>query len=245
MRRPSEEQIIIGLVILFAFWLFFILPLISAWTAAQYAAQYRAPSAEERSFVVRTLTDPTALFTALVFFATAVYALSTIALWYATQQGFRQQSNETRIIQRGYLSAAPHGIDPYYGTVEGVVAYVCFQNAGHLPARDFSYYLDFASEPDWKREDFPIPPPGTKGWFGKYVLAPGDNITLGTDPFKLPKTGYIYLGGEARYDDGFGQRRITRFCHRYNCAATANVRDNRQGIAAQFGRRHEYGNDAT
>jgi hypothetical protein len=53
-----------------------------------------------------------------------VLAGSTALLWNATRQGIRAQSEDTRIIQRAYLSVEPHGIHPMIDRPDNLVAHV-------------------------------------------------------------------------------------------------------------------------
>src|ERR1700733_2737725 len=70
------------------------------------AAQKTSRNTEEcKTFWERTTSDPVAMFT-------LVLAFSTIGLWGATLIGIRNQSRETKILQRAYLAVESAGINP-------------------------------------------------------------------------------------------------------------------------------------
>jgi hypothetical protein len=69
----------------------------------QAAAKSGYNTEQCKSLWERTATDPVALFTLVLSFA-------TIGLWITTLNGIRRQSNETKILQRAYLSTAPRGL---------------------------------------------------------------------------------------------------------------------------------------
>jgi len=85
---------------------------------------------------------------------------------------------------------------------------------------------------------------------GNSVIPPGAEIIKGTirisaRRFACFKQGietrnrFLYVWGLVKYEDGFGKKRFTRFCHRYNVAAETDMR-----ISAIDARHHEHGNDA-
>jgi hypothetical protein len=111
-----------------------------------------------------------------VAFYTFVLSVSTIALWFVTWRGVRNQTRETQILQRAYLSVEPAGIQPHVDRGDRVVCSVTFRNVGHLPARNVRWYGEcLGSPPTDAKGDFVFP----IGEFfpGKLVLAPGANST--------------------------------------------------------------------
>jgi hypothetical protein len=56
-------------------------------------------------------------------------------------------------------------------------------------------------------------------------------------------SGWLYVWGEVRYDDGFDKDRFTKFCFRYNMAGASPDVAN-EGIPKENARYHAYGNDA-
>ena len=74
---------------------------------------------------------------------------STRRLWRATKQladdaqGIAErQSNETRILQRAYLSFKPLGIKPFTSGSGQFFCDVLFENVGKLPARKVKWFID-------------------------------------------------------------------------------------------------------
>jgi hypothetical protein len=180
-----------------------------------------------------------------VSFFTAVLALSTTLLWFATWRGIRGQSEDTRILQRAYLSVEPSGLHPMVGRPEGqhvVIGHVQFRNVGHLLARNVSWSIEIKLSADGDLNDFPI---FEDHFLGPNVLFPGTTATRASGSITLgprPEV-FIYVWGQVRYDDGFGQRRFTSYCHRYNRAVLRKL-DGGHGILERDARFHEYGNDA-
>lgn len=124
-----------------------------------------------------------------------------------------------------------------------VVGHVDIRNAGHLPARNVIWSLKFTLSEDDELNAFEIG--GNETFYGNNTIPPGTIMRQGTFPITLTpnQIGYIYVWGRVYYDDGFRMRRQTNFCHRYNLVMLRMMEDGR-GILAQYGRYHEYGNDA-
>jgi hypothetical protein len=59
-----------------------------------------------------------------------------------------------------------------------------------------------------------------------------------------PWTKYLYAWGRVTYVDGFGNERWTNFCHRYNTEVKEAQIGGGNRIRKEYGRHHEYGNDA-
>lgn len=191
-------------------------------------------------------TDATAFFTLWVAVFTGAVAFSTIGLWIVTGRGVRRQAEDTRILQRAYLAARLGGIHPFVGGPEGqhnIVGHVDFENAGNLPARGVTWFIDLRLSTSSEEKHFPI---DDSAFFGNNVIPPRSVMRQGTrsEQWSQPEPPqYAYVWGEIRYDDGFGVGRFTKFCHRYN---RVNFRkgDRGHGVPAEDGRYHEFGNDA-
>ncbi len=155
-----------------------------------------------------------------VSFYTAVLAISTILLWAVTSLGIYNQFNDTRIIQRAYLSAKPAGIDTM--TDGSVIAHVIFLNSGNLPAKKVRNEVKIGWFDDGNKSDFDevkITDPGT------ILLVPNLEVERGTPPLSKQdvaqyraKRGFVFVWGRIEYEDGFGGPRWRTFCHRYNCS---------------------------
>jgi hypothetical protein len=209
----------------------------------QAAAKKAGHKTEEcKSLWEKTSTDPVAFFT-------FVLSISTIGLWVATGIGIRNQSRDTEIIQRAYLSVEPVGIEPFrtdYSTGEHRIAcHIRIFNSGNLPAQNVSWILRRKFSRDAHLNDFPI--------FGKFrfnnVLVQRAKMQKGALPLTTTRykryrkggTGndrWLYVWGRVNYTDGFGKPRFTDFCHRYNMAASGPG----YTISGEYARYHEYGN---
>jgi hypothetical protein len=188
-----------------------------------------------------TTHDPVAFYTSVLALFTAVLGISTIGLWIVTARGVRNQTRDTEIIQRAYISVEPNGITPHYNKGDRVVASVIFRNVGHLPARNVRWYgkiekRGFSFGDDY--ESFPTDEP----FEGKIVLPPGTqtSVELGAITTEILGT-MAFIWGIVTYDDGFGKTRYTRFCHRYRTRHLTAETFNLSGRDAAL---HRYGNDA-
>jgi hypothetical protein len=95
---------------------------------------------------------------------------------------------------------------------------VAVTNVGKIPAQNVSVSVKLTTAPDRSPElsfveDTEIV---------HRVIQPSASIRQGSGKY-LPTTEYspdtklyVYIHGVAYYGDGFGQRRFTRFCHRYD-----------------------------
>ena len=219
----------------------------AAYQYAQHADEY--PSfARLISFLGCFVEKAHEPITAVSTFAIAIFTilLALIAV---------NQTSETHILERAYVSAEPHGIHSMIIGPPALVAHVKFVNAGRLPARNVSWKIKAAWFWDARHADFDV---NRSELSGDNVIIPGGQMIQGGET--LPrnrmlaeqdyvrrhkselKTSYLYIYGLVSYNDGFNKTRETRFCHRYNCA----IFDRRKGsIDAERGRQHRYGNSAT
>jgi hypothetical protein len=152
-----------------------------------------------------------------------------------------QQIHDARVLQRAYVSALPGGIST---TTRGeLLAHVEFKNVGHLPASQLKSLLKFTASDDG---DWSPPHVDDKDLRPAGVLPIGISVTTGSHGIGVPQpwTKHLYAWGRVTYVDGFGKERWTNFCHRYN----TEVREAKTGggslIRKEYGRHHEYGNDA-
>jgi len=178
--------------------------------------------------------------TALSTLAIAVFAgvLAVVA---------RRQSKDTRILQRAYLTVRPAGIH-ILGYRDEAVAHVEICNAGNLPATMVKWFIkhDFSSRLDWFTGEIDTRLVAGAG----SVLAPhaemaqaSGPIEVGPDALRHQDGRYLYVWGAVTYRDGFGKKRSTTFCHRYDCANAPEKLE--QGTVAMSGitaREHRYGN---
>jgi hypothetical protein len=198
------------------------------------------------SFWQWTTHDPVAFYTSVLALFTGILGLSTIGLWIVTARGVRNQTRDTEILQRAYVSVEPAGIAPHYDKGDRVVGSVIFRNVGHLPARNVRWYASFktlemgAGGGDESHESFPTGEPHT----GKIVLPPGTKSQR--QIVIIPTTerlgSVVYIWGIVTYEDGLGHSRATRFCHRYGTKLV--IGKPTFSFPAESAVLHEYGNDA-
>jgi hypothetical protein len=194
----------------------------------------------EKGWWEKLWTDPNATFAMFVaFFTLGLLGLGCM------------QFRDSHLLQRAYLSVQPLGIrcrknQPWFATV-GI------HNAGRLPARDLRWSIKIEPFPlglgeDWK--DFsnhdatrrgPVVPPGA------VVRRSGERFSVDNRIHRLADQPeqFLYVWGEVTYTDGFGIKRFTRFCHRYNSHAIAPDAAGGFYIHPEDARYHDYGNEAT
>ena len=155
-----------------------------------------------------------------------------------------QKNSETQL--RAYLSVIPAGVNPLVGNIEGM-GHVIVRNVGKTPAhgvrvRAHMFQTTDLNHPLWKVD------PDTER--PERSIQPDAEMRRGSDE-KLPveelcRPGkYIYVWGVVYYDDGYGNRRSTRFCHTYQSASFNRGREaNMPIISVDKARYHHFGNDA-
>jgi hypothetical protein len=186
------------------------------------------------------------IFTGILALFTAMLAIFTRRLW-----------SDARTLQRAYIAVEPLGIHLMRNGSD-LIGHVGIKNAGHLPARKLSWFINIRfGHSGEERDDF-FPLEFSKG---NIVIAPGVVATRGSgisvkvqalNEFCGAAAGvgrdrerptYLYVWGAVEYDDGFNEMRTTKFCHRYNWI-NRKERDKLYEIDAADARYHEYGNDA-
>lgn len=159
-------------------------------------------------------------WTAAIFWATlASVAVAGVALWGLIAQ-LRNNRRSAEQQLRAYLAIKPLGIVKLIGS-RHVLGQVLLKNVGSTLAKNVSLEVHAALDTFKGRESFPV------GGDTKEVpraLQPGDEMPQGSKNTILMNDiqaaeNYIYIWGVAHYDDGFSNRRFTRFCHRYACAS--------------------------
>ena len=177
--------------------------------------------------------------------ATVIIAIYTIVL----ARVARRQTKDTRILQRAYLSVLPGGIHILNNQLIGV-AHIEIHNGGNLPATRTKWFINHSLEGygDWEIGEIDVRLTRT----GDNTVSPkttmrlgGPPITIGPDDLRHQDGLFLYVWGAASYRDGFGKRRFTRFCHRYNCVNfTQHPQLGGIAIDAVHARYHRLGNDA-
>ena len=198
----------------------------------------------------------------MAFWAEAMFwvTLASLAIAVCALLGLKAQISQNRRSSerqlRAYLAVKPLGVVKLIGS-ENMLGQVLLKNVGSTLATNVALEVNAAIEPGRReRTDFPV------GGDPKHMprgLQPGDEMAQGSKNSlqlaDVQATGdFIFIWGVAHYDDGFGQRRFTRFCHRYSCASydraafrkasDKGVRESLTIIASDKARLNEIGNDA-
>jgi hypothetical protein len=204
----------------------------------------------ETNRIVKPADERIADYTLALDLLTFVLAAATIGLGIITGAGIRNQSNETRILQRAYIVAEPYGIDTFTDGKQ-IIGYTGIRNAGRVPATELRWFSRLTPSNSGKWNET-IP----QTFEGCNILAPGTLMREGSKTALHEKirdlTGgggkFLYVWGEIEYLDGFGKRRRTQFCHRYNWARNREEPGRlptRFRISRKYGRHHIHGNSAT
>ena len=166
--------------------------------------------------------------------ATAFIAAFTIVLAIIA----RRQARYTRIVERAYISAKPAGIEPsHVDRGDRVHALVTLHNSGHLPARNVSWSINIGTFEGTE-------PPKVTVRRMNNVLAPGSEIQISSKIMLSNRTpNNTFVWGTVIYDDGFGIRRYTRFCHYYRTKGYVGS-ETAYEIPASDARSWSAGNDA-
>jgi hypothetical protein len=211
-----------------------------------------APGTPEAAQVEAEREQKASIERGLLWF-TAVLAVATMGLMFATVglvAFAKDQSHQTKILQRAYVTADPGGIDVYRSADGRLSCDIVFQNSGNLPARNVRWCIDRQFSIDNKLLEFPIdqskidgnnliPPKGKMRKGGPAI----NSAELDAFRHEVSATtaaagnhGWLYVWGQVRYKDGFDVDRFTNFCFRYSLAGTSWT------ISARHGRQHEHGN---
>jgi hypothetical protein len=236
MRKLSDDQLAIGWVAAVALWGLVGLPLL-------YVFGNKNPLL---AFWHWTTHEPVAFYT-------FVLAVSTIGLWIITWRGIRGQSNETRILQRAYISVEPGGLLEHPDREDRVRCFVTFRNVGHLPARDVRWYgtvwpdgrerqyssTERSTFSPYETDTFPI----GEMEKGSIVLSPGERSSQWiATMFTYRFSNNAFVWGIVTYEDGFGTSRRTKFCHVYRLKEL--IGQTRFTIPGDQATLHRFGNDA-
>jgi hypothetical protein len=255
MPRHRVPEIVIGFLLATGFWACVQLFAQQAAGPQQHSAAVATRTSSAKSIWEKTTEDPVALYTLVLSLFSGLLVVVTVGLiWVGWRQArltreiADRQVRDTEILQRAYISADLGGINPFRSTggASGgghrVVGHVNFRNVGHLPSRNVSCFMDCKVSKNDAERDFPIP--SAEQFWGNYVIPPGSVMKQGTNYVIVEdgNAGYVYVWGEILYDDGFGKRRRTTFCHRYNCIMLHKMDAHGYGINIEDGRYHEYGN---
>jgi hypothetical protein len=126
---------------------------------------------------------------------------------------------------RARISVFAGGVNQLIGEDHGM-GHVALKNVGKLPARNVSLWVDMMLS-DYREAKFDVPPDDEKV---ARVVQPGTEMSQGSKTLihlldLRTANRYAYVWGVAYYDDGYGRRRFTRFCHRYATRAHDRATD--------------------
>jgi hypothetical protein len=185
-------------------------------------------------------------FTGLLVFVTGWLVSATLKLWVSTKSAAERQEADTRILHRAYLAIETRGIHPIGEKRADIHGLIGIRNAGHLPARNVSWWLNINWDKSGERDDFPVGEPIRR----TNVIPVQTEMTVGTKGLSPQIFGgadahvYLYVWGLVRYEDGFAEPRFIKFCHRYNWQAKTIAPDGGHRISDERGRHHTSGNEA-
>jgi len=169
----------------------------------------------------------------------------------AAEKAATTAAETARLELRAYLSVEPAGINQLIGS-DQAMGHVIIRNVGKLPARNVtvSVHMRLSHEGD---VDFPL---GRDSSTVDRVIQPEAAMKQGseeTPPISeiLRPGKMVFVWGSADYEDGYGVRRFTRFCHRYDTGSYNREEDwnrkattARSAIASDKARYNRVGNDA-
>jgi hypothetical protein len=179
---------------------------------------------------------------------TGILAISTIGLWTVTSLGIRAQAQDTRVLQRAYISVDPAGIHYMRDDRSKCVAHIEIRNSGNLPASKVKWNIREAFDKNPNRTHFGLNESKARG---NNTLPPKREMRQGGGTILDLKTDnrlFLYVWGAVYYEDGFENKRVTRFCHRYTCALVPKPSEipapDNVVIKGEFARQHRDGNEA-
>lgn len=148
------------------------------------------------------------------------FTLLIVTLWY-TRKATNIASDTAQRQLRAYLSGEPGGINQLIGKRNEGIGHITIRNVGKLPARNVVVHV-YMEIVDGRTAEFAV---GIDDKPIDRVIQPGADMRQGSKKPYIPVsklcTGgeYVYVWGVAYYDDGYDNRRFTRFCHRYSTAS--------------------------
>src|SRR6266536_20788 len=169
-------------------------------------------------------------------------ALTSIATALLTLLAFMQWRGNRRL-QRAYISAEPHGVRSIRGAESLILSHIAFHNVGQTTAREIVCRI----KAEWSSDDkFKPPRIEKKELEGTYIIPAGGKMIQDSPNATYPAAEtrtYFYVWGSIHYQDGFGGRRFTDFCHRYHHNSMVNYNGFYKADPDEA-RHHDHGNDA-
>ncbi|HEY1473781.1 MAG TPA: hypothetical protein VGF53_06820 [Pseudolabrys sp.] len=177
--------------------------------------------------------------------ANVFLVIFTIVLAYMAYKQFQ----DSRIINRAYLSVRPNGVKTFVTDPSKLVGYISIQNVGRLIAKEVTCAVSIEWNDLEGLKKFPAPEPLEI----KTVVFPKAALVIGTKAIDIERTGgtakpsgFLYIWGVVKYKDGFWRNRKTEFCHYYFCGhrEVPTSDDATFRISASNGRDSGHGNNA-
>lgn len=182
---------------------------------------------------------------------TGLLVLFTGGLWLATRRLVADARKSSERELRAYIAVAPMGIAQLIGRTDSI-GQVQLRNVGKLPAHRVFLSVHMAVTDDRDRTEFPVPPDDPM----ERAVQPGADMRQGSEDYIAVSKiigggGNVFVWGVVWYDDGYGERRFTRFCHRYSVSShnrrikwTVAPDKTRLILDADKARYHPSGNDS-
>lgn len=152
---------------------------------------------------------------------TAVLALFTAGLWYATYRLVKEAKETARAQLRAYISCTPDYIFNFSRVVPAEMRYTS-ENYGLTPARKYRWTarVDILPYPLPPNFNFPALPPIREGTFALHTKQSVQTSVFAERPFSDQEIRdvsanngrRIYCYGITKYEDTFGHEHTTKFC---------------------------------
>ena len=166
------------------------------------------------------------------------------------------EQENTKIIQRAYISIEPSGINPWRSSVTGapcnIVGHVQCRNVGRLPARNFQLSpIKMKWVPDDRIEQ-EVPSDVEVDERYEQAIPIQASVAVGSEDLSsedlrqvADRKGYLLVWGKATYRDGFDTTplRSIKFCHRYPCVDCTGDEEKGYAIGTANVRYHNHGNE--
>jgi hypothetical protein len=184
--------------------------------------QTRMADAADRQVVVGVVVAILTLFAAG---ATAWAAWAAARAANSADKSVAQADKQAAQELRAYLSVEPRGINQLIKRDEGI-GQVAVKNVGKIPARNVQVIVKMKIADD---RNIAVEDPGTPEASDR-TIHPDAEMLQGSKK-EHPKiteicvpNKYVFVWGRVLYEDGFGNPRVTNFCHRYS-TSSFNRRD--------------------